>query len=167
MNAPQDSNQKIYELIEKTALTLDKSGTPTDSELKLAIFLLLGEISDADQNLGVAELREIVDIMAKEFQAGELEITQLAELAHDTSCCPEKRNRIYTTLLERLSKEQRIKVLSLVWQVILADGLVRRSEIAVEQHLCQKLELSKRESEHARALAEARVLPEGFEPTEE
>jgi uncharacterized tellurite resistance protein B-like protein len=117
------------------------SGSPAEDKktaehrLQLATAALLIEMTRADGDIRPAEQEAVNRALQQAFQLSEAETGELISLAeqeaHDATCYHE-----FTRLInDNFSKEQKIQVVELLWEVAYAD---REMEM-YEEHLVRKL----------------------------
>lgn len=96
--------------------------------LQLACAALLVEVSRADAVVGVEEERARLDALRRAYgldEAGALELMEEAEALADRAVSLSDFTQV---LREHLGREQRVRVVELLWQVAWADGRIDRYE---------------------------------------
>lgn len=107
---------------------IPRDGAPPPDELQLALTALLVEAAHSDDRFDEAERTVIAELVERRFKlsqaearallaAGECEANRAAELFHFT--------RIIN---QRLSVEQRVELVEMLWEVAYADGVLDQYE---------------------------------------
>ena len=136
----------------RNALAHDRTGAQADLELRAATTILLIEAAYGDTEYVWREHRTIVKGLEREFGLGKREILDLLRRANEIRPPVVKLADVTDVIRDRFTKEQRVEILRLVWQVIEADGSVEEWEEAFADHIAQAVELS---AEEARAASRA------------
>jgi uncharacterized tellurite resistance protein B-like protein len=113
---------------------LPPQGAPAANDphrLQLATAVLLVEVMRADRTLGEAEHQAVLSALRREFTLGEDELERLVELAHETSRTATDFHAFTSALNERLSFEDKVRIVEAMWRVAYADGHLE----AHEQHV--------------------------------
>lgn len=126
---------KDYFLAE-TTLDHDKEGGALDRRLQVAIVVVLCFMGHVDAYFVTKEFDIIVRIVSREFHLMDDEASELVEIAQILLKNPTKLQESIALLNEHLSEEQRKHVLSIAWNVALADGLIQNAE----ENLWRKLQ---------------------------
>jgi len=103
--------------------------------LQLATAALLMEVATADYDISQAERDAVRRVVQEKFSVSPEEAIAIAEraerdTAHVTSCYPFTR-----MLTEACSMEERVEIVSMLWEVTAADGIIS----AHETHLVRKI----------------------------
>lgn len=127
------------------------------SEEKIAAAALLVEAGLADGDFGTAERERILEILARRFELPD-------DLAHDLFAIAESEAReavewhgFTQAVKEATGEAERIQLIELLWEVVLADGEVHDYEASLIRRLSGLLYVSGRESAEARNRAKARL----------
>jgi uncharacterized tellurite resistance protein B-like protein len=86
-----------------------------------AVAVLLVEIAKADHDHSDIEAGEIQNQLARQFSLGEEEAGALAEQARATARQSVSLHDFTKTLHERMSYEQKMSVIEMLWRIALAD----------------------------------------------
>lgn len=135
-------------------LVQDQNGQVPSQELQLAAAALLLEGAYGDEECSRAEQVEIIGDLAFEFGISKKETMRLVEDANEIRLNHESLRPLITVINNRFTREQRLEVLSLVWRVVLADGVVQEFEKVYAEWLVPLLLLTDAEGKRARARAE-------------
>lgn len=148
----------IFEWLTGTTPT-SAAGSP--EPLQLALTALLVEAAHSDHHFDEAERGKIAELVERRFtlsqgearallSAGEREASRSVELFHLTR-----------VINERLSADQRIELVEMLWEVAYADGVLDKFEDSLLRRVAGLIYVSDRE----RGLARRRVLQHlGVEP---
>ena len=113
----------------------DKSDGSPDHQLHLATAALLIEMMRVDDHIKPAEMSVLTTGIRHTFELSEQEISELVQLAEeevqDASCY-----HAFTSLINKgFSKDQKIRVVEMLWEVAYADNELDM----YEEHLVRKL----------------------------
>ena len=148
------SNLKDFAAGEAT-LAVDKSGQPTERDVRIATGVLLLALAHADNDFDPAEAKTIVSSMREQFNIeSDAHIGLILEVSDYLMRNVEVLNMFVSVINENFNTEQKQRVLAMVWKVIKADGLVNYFELSFACDLRQKLELSVEQALHAQKLVE-------------
>jgi len=106
-----------------------------DHPLHLATAVLLVEVMRADPALGEAERVAVVEALRGKFSLAEDELQRLVELAHETARNANDFFKFTSTINDRFSHEQKVRMVETMWSVAFADG----HPDAHENHLISKV----------------------------
>lgn len=127
-------------------------GGPAESEhaLQLATAALLIEITRADYHVEDAERLAVDQAITKMFRLSEQEARELARLAEQ-----EVRESAslfeFTSLVDRhFTREQKIQVVEMLWQVVFADGSKDKYEEYMVRKIADLIHVSHRDFIRAR-----------------
>lgn len=118
-----------------------KSLAENDSEqtnelnLEIACCVMLCEVMRADGALDALERKKLSDIISQQFT---LPTSQVEELINQALTLSENATDFYqftNKINENYSLEQRIKMLSMLWEVAFADGQLA----SIEEHIIRKV----------------------------
>jgi uncharacterized tellurite resistance protein B-like protein len=104
--------------------------SPADEEhaLQLACAVLLVEVMRADQGLPEAERDVAVAALHRKFPLAPDEVDRLLELAHEKARTANDFYGFTSTLNERFSQAQKVRIVETMWQVAYADGRIEENE---------------------------------------
>lgn len=103
--------------------------------LQLATAVLLVEVMRADSSLGAAERASVLAALHRKFTLTSDESARLLELAEGTAQQATDLHAFTSALNDRLSFEEKVRVVEAMWGVAYADG-----ELAAhEQHVLWRL----------------------------
>lgn len=104
-------------------------GEPEDTRaLQLACAALLVEVSRADAHVAPVEESEVLAALRRAYGLQEAQARALAAEARGLSDQAVSLSDFTRLLNERLSREERARVVELLWQVAWADGRIDRYE---------------------------------------
>ena len=128
---------KIKEFFQENIAIEEKVADDKESSNKVAIATcaLMLEMAHTDEEFSEIEEAEIKNIMQSEFDISENKIDEIIELSNE-----ERKESLdlwqFTNLInENFTKEEKIKVIEYIWQVIFADEKVDQ----YEEYLIRKL----------------------------
>ena len=119
------------------SLAAPSSGAPAGGEhaLHLAAAVLLVEVMRADPATTDAERRAVMDALRRKFALADDELARLVELAQETARTSGDFYAFTSTINDRFSHEQKVRMVEYMWQVAYADGAID----ANENHLISKV----------------------------
>jgi uncharacterized tellurite resistance protein B-like protein len=106
-----------------------------DHAMHLATAVLLVEVMRADPQLGEGERVAVVEALRRKFALADDELERLVELAHETARGANDFYRFTSTINDRFSHEQKVRMVEYMWSVAFADGHLD----AHENHLISKV----------------------------
>lgn len=137
-----------------SALEIDSNEELTEKELMVGSMIFLLKIADADNQVSGEEITEIVRALNREFEKTDEEAGHIIEVAQVLKNNPSNLDNIATQISQHATNEQKLKICSLIWKVILADGQVKAIETAAASNIRNFLGLSLEQATTARAMAE-------------
>lgn len=125
----------LKDLFDAIVSPAPQAASGSDRALHLATAVLLVEVMRADPQLGEAERLAVVEALRRKFTLVDDELDRLVELAHETARTANDFYGFTSTLNERFSHEQKVRMVEFMWSVALADGHLD----AHENHLISKV----------------------------
>jgi uncharacterized tellurite resistance protein B-like protein len=115
----------------------DAAASPADAEhqLQLATAVLLVEVMRAEPEMKDAERQAVLAALRRKFTLAPDELDRLMELADDRARTANDFFAFTSTLNDRLTHEQKVRVIEFMWQVAYADGDIGENE----NHLISKV----------------------------
>ncbi len=138
-------------------LVEDEDGNETPREFQLAAAAVLLEAAYGDEVATKEELHEVIRDLSFEFGKSRRETKELVGDANDIRLNHDSLRPMISLIGNHFSSDQRVEVLSLVWRVIHADGIVREFEKVYAESLVPLLGLTPEEGEQAVARARTRL----------
>ena len=135
------------------SLKVDQFGAASDQDMQVACAVLLVEMARADKAIAPEEGAAVVKLMEREFGVPSSEIPKLIEIAA-AACRSGGVDLLVRCLNERLSADQRERLLAMVWKVVLADKRVDEHEEGLFEEMRKRLKLTSAQADDARYLAE-------------
>jgi len=114
-------------------------------ELRLATAALLYRAGNIDGNVSEIENSKLNKILKTHFSLSDAELNSLVETAQETE---EKSVDLYgftRVITEQLDQKGRIAVIELIWQVILADGVIDDFEANLVWRVAELIGVSTRD----------------------
>ncbi len=115
-----------------------ESGSREDA-LQLATAVLLVEMSRADYVMDKAQQQSIIELLSQRFELTENEANLLLEVAHEEADAAVSLHEFTRLLNERLSYEDRIHVVEMLWRVAAADDELHKYEDALVRKVADLL----------------------------
>jgi uncharacterized tellurite resistance protein B-like protein len=141
----------------KTNLLVDASGNPTDEDLLISTGVILLEMAGSDDDFAPEELQTIFKVMQEEFQIDKGEVYSLLNQADLVRSEKGKIDEFVAAINANFKAPQRQRILSLVWQVVNADGHVEKFEQRFATQLKYRLKLTDEEAIEAKKMAEGKA----------
>ena len=126
-------------------------------EDQVAAAALLVEAARSDGNFGDTERQVIAASLGRHFGLSASQVEELLEVAERTSRESVEWHGFTHAVKEATSPEERVGLIELLWEVVLADGQVHDYEASLIRRLCGLLYVSGRESAEARNRARERL----------
>lgn len=143
---------KIMELFE---FGENKQQELNEDELKIATAALLVHAAYADGKMDEVESRRLRAVLADHFGLSEHETQTLLRSAEREESEAVDLHRFTRVVADALDNDQRIEVVRLVWEVVLADGVIHAREDNLVARLSSLLGVSTRDRIRLRKELEA------------
>lgn len=134
-------------------LATDKAGHPIDIELRTGTVVLLLETAYSGAEYAVPERRTILRGIEREFGMSKAAAESLMEQASRSHPSPGEVTDISTRIADRFDRDQRRRIVALLWKVVYADGHVDATQVEFANHVGELTGLSDEEVRDARASA--------------
>jgi len=141
----------IFELLTGRGHTL---ATGSDRELRLCVAALLVEAARMDDHYSATERAAIERILAERYQLAPAETADLLAAAERAVEHATQLFRFTDTVVQKVSVEDRVRILEMLWEVAYADGALDPEEDALLRRIAGLIHVSDRD----RGLARQRVL---------
>jgi uncharacterized tellurite resistance protein B-like protein len=126
----------LKELLDALAPTAAADAGKTEQALQLATAVLLVEVMRADPQVTAAERDAVLAGLHRKFASLDAdELSRLLALAEETARSANDFFAFTSTLNDRFSHPQKIRMVELMWQVAYADGSLAEGE----NHVISKL----------------------------
>lgn len=149
----------------EVSLDVDKSGSPTKQDLRIAVVVLMVALAREDNDFAPEEAVVIAQEVSKLFRLGKEESFNLVDLVTPLSKDFEKIDEFITAINENFDDDQKQLVLAMIWRVTEADGVADKMETRFAAELRTRLNLSMEQAVRARRISEEE--DERFEKTSE
>ena len=133
-----------------------KAVRPQDS-LEIAAAALLVHAASVDASFDEVERRRILDILLRRFSLDAEEAETLLAAAEDKAAGAVQILGFTRTVKDRYSYEQRVALVEMLWEVVLADGRVDSHEAQLMRRIGGLIYVSDRDGALARRRAAARL----------
>ena len=118
-----------------THFQLSESTDNTEHQLKLASAALLIEMMQQDGQVHDQERQAVKTVLAEKFQLTESELHELYELAKQEAHQATDYHQFTRLIAEHYSRQEKIKLVELLWQVAYADGHLDK----YEEHMVRRI----------------------------
>jgi len=141
----------LEKIINALKASMHSASTPVPPETKrLAAAALLVEAARRDQDFDDSERSAIIRIVGSHFSLTGEEAKTLVDLATERQKLPYGESIFTRTIAENFTTDERVDVLKMLWEVALADGELKRVELAMIDQLAGEIGLDASASEAAR-----------------
>ncbi len=125
--------RNLKELFDNLATSLNappgaQAPAELDHSLQLATAVLLVEVMRAEPAMQDAERDAVILALRNKFDLTEDELERLMELAHETARTAYDYQRFTSSLNDRFTQEQKIRVVEAMWEVAFADHHLDENE---------------------------------------
>jgi uncharacterized tellurite resistance protein B-like protein len=120
--------RSLKDLFDAFASPAPASPAEEEHALQLACAVLLVEVMRADAAVSGAERDAVVTAMRRKFLLAPDEVDRLLELAHEKARTANDFYGFTSTLNERFSQAQKVRIVETMWQVAYADGRIDENE---------------------------------------
>jgi uncharacterized tellurite resistance protein B-like protein len=135
-------------------LEIDCEGQPNSHDLHVSVVVLCCSLAFSDGELETPEISNMTGTLFREFGLADHEAGELLELAHFLVHDKSKIDQFIEKIKSNFSLEQRQLLLSILWKVIISDGIAEAEETKLIAQLRHNLGLSIEQGVRARKLAE-------------
>ena len=132
------------------ALREDRQSLPVDIEVQAATAILLLEAAHGDAEYVWREHRTILRGLERGFGIGKAETLELLGRAEEIRPPVVRLADVTDLITERYTREQRQSIVSLLWKVVDADGILEPWEAVFANHVARAVGLSPEEADAAR-----------------
>ena len=123
-------------------------------DAKLALGALMVRVAKSDMDYQVSEISRIDLLLARLNRLKPIEAAKMRAVCEKLDKEAPETQEFGRRIRETVSVEDRVDALEALWEVVLADGVRRDTELAVVDEVREALGLSAADSDAARALAE-------------
>ncbi len=124
-----------------------------DPDAKLAIGALMVQIALSDRNYQIEEISLIDKVLARLFDLGPIEAAKMRATCEKLHAAAPDTETFAALIRSELGSEARCEALVALWQVVMADGEMQDSEMAIVE--TARLELGLTVADNAAARAQA------------
>jgi uncharacterized tellurite resistance protein B-like protein len=147
-------SQMIDRLLNFLIGTEAPTAAPGPDELQLAVAALLIEAARMDDNFDATERATIERLLAERFALAPEAVQPLVKLAEQRTRKSAQYFPFTREITRRMSTEQRVKIIEMLWEVAYADGALDPHEDALLRQIAGLIHVPDRE----RGLARKRAL---------
>ena len=137
----------------------DEVAGPADAqeELRLAAAAILAEAALIDGHLDRRESDRLSALLTARFALSPQDAQALAARAMEVAACAVDWNRFTRVLQASFDEDERIAMMEMLWQVVLADGELHAYEDSLVRRIAGLLQVSDRDRALARRRAQAQL----------
>jgi uncharacterized tellurite resistance protein B-like protein len=133
----------------------------TDIDPKLATAVLLLEAAHGDGDFAPAERAAIKTLLTNAFSLSADELTALLATAEARSADLVQLHPYTTAIADKMTPEQRLTCMEMLWEVVYADGVLDPEEDALIRKLATLIYVDDRDRVLARQRVQARLQKSG------
>jgi uncharacterized tellurite resistance protein B-like protein len=134
------------------SLQVDKFGSPADRDIRIATTTLLVYVANADGVLHGDELKALMSILARNFGMTDDDNAHMIQVGEFLCRDESKFGKFLGIVNEKFQKEQLVKIISMMWRVMEADGVALESEQQLIDKAVSALNLSAEDLDTAKKL---------------
>ena len=146
---------KLKEFFQGDKLQIDPASGASERDIQLATAVLLLEMAGSDDDYAPEEVQTVFAVMQQRFKLDENSVMELLELADSMRGGKERVAEFVNALNQHMSPKQRLQVLSMIWNVVYADGKVDKFEQRYAAQLKSRLQLDDEQAEQAKRNGES------------
>ena len=149
---------KLKDLVEGVDAGSSRAANFREEELRVSAGALLVTAGGIDGNFDPDERRKVKALLKKQFGLNDKETRQLFEIAEARERDAVDLYRFTSVLCRELDQEGRKRIVEMLWEVVLADGIVDEFESNLVWRVAELLGVSTRDRVTLRKMVEARAL---------
>jgi uncharacterized tellurite resistance protein B-like protein len=149
---------KLKDLVEGVDTSASRAANFREEELRVSAGALLVTAGGIDGNFDADERRKVKALLKKRFDLDAKEVNQLFETAEARERDAVDLYRFTSILCRELDQEGRKRIVEMLWEVVLADGVVDEFESNLVWRVAELLGVSTRDRVTLRKMVEARAL---------
>lgn len=141
--------ERFNKLINKNnnSLKINLKDPSAENQLKVATGVILLEMAGRDDDFDPIEVKTVFRAMEQAFQLDSEQVKHILENSQEMLCSKEQLSKVIEEINQHFSKEDRTKILSMAWQVVMADGQVDKKESRFFEQMRNRLHLTEEEAE--------------------
>ena len=149
---------KLKDLVEGVDSGTSRAANFRDEELRLSAGALLISAGSIDGNFDPDERRKVKALLKKQFGLDDKETRHLFEAAEARERDAVDLYRFTSVLCRELDQDGRKRIVEMLWEVVLADGVVDEFETNLVWRVAELIGVSTRDRVVLRKMVEARAL---------
>lgn len=134
----------------------DQDTTPVDNTLVEAAAVLLAIAAGMDGDFDTQERETAIKCLTVHFGISASEAAAMMQKAEHTASSAVEYSRYTIAIRSRYTQEQRVQIIEMLWEVVLADGEIHAYEANLLRRMGGLIYVSDRENGEARKRAEQR-----------
>lgn len=148
---------KLKDLVEGVDGDASRAGNLREEELRLSAGALLVTAGTIDGNFNADEKRKVKDLLQSRFDLDPKEVRQLFEDSEERERDAVDLYRFTSVLCRQLDQDGRKRIVEMLWEVVMADGVVDEFESNLVWRVAELIGVSTRDRVILRKKVEARV----------
>ena len=149
---------KLKDLVEGVDADASRAGNLQEEELRLSAGALLVTAGTIDGNFDADEKKKVKALLQTRF---DLEPKDVRQLFEDSEVCERDAVDLYrftSVLCRQLDQDGRKRIVEMLWEVVMADGVVDEFESNLVWRVAELIGVSTRDRVILRKKVEAQVL---------
>lgn len=148
---------KLKDLVEGVDGDTSRAGNLREEELRLSAGALLVTAGTIDGNFNADEQHKVKDLLQSRFDLDPKEVRQLFEDSEVRERDAVDLYRFTSVLCRQLDQDGRKRIVEMLWEVVMADGVVDEFESNLVWRVAELIGVSTRDRVILRKKVEARV----------
>jgi len=148
---------KLKDFVDGVAVDEKRAGNLREEELRLASGALLITAGTIDGDFDAEERRKVKALLQKQFDLEPNEVRRLFEDAAARERDAVDLYRFTSVLCRELDQDGRKRIIEMLWEVVMADGVVDEFESNLVWRVAELIGVSTRDRVQLRKMVEARL----------
>jgi uncharacterized tellurite resistance protein B-like protein len=148
---------KLKDLVEGVDADASRAGNLREEELRLSAGALLVTAGAVDGTFDAEERRRVKALLQKRFDLDAQEVRRLFEGAEARERDAVDLYRFTSVLCRELDQDGRKRIVEMLWEVVMADGVVDEFESNLVWRVAELIGVSTRDRVTLRKMVEARI----------
>ncbi|MEE8310241.1 MAG: TerB family tellurite resistance protein [Hyphomicrobium sp.] len=149
---------KLKDLVEEVDANASRAGNLQEEELRLSAGALLVTAGTIDGNFDADEKKKVKALLQTRFDLEPKDVRQLFEDSEVRERDAVDLYRFTSVLCRQLDQDGRKRIVEMLWEVVMADGVVDEFESNLVWRVAELIGVSTRDRVILRKKVEARVL---------
>ncbi len=143
----------LFSKPEVLSLRVTKTGAAVGRDLQIGVAAVLLELSGRDDDYAPEEVGTILRTLTAQFEIEKEAMLEIVTLADRDRKNKEQLSECIRNINDSYNDSQKITILSLLWQVLIADGKVDKAESRYIEQMRNRLRLTEAQLEQGKLQA--------------